>query len=168
MTDGIITLSTKEEEILTRWIYADKLLKLRKYKEEQLIDKIKERFSVSEYTARKDIYQAQALMGSIISINKKYLLHHHAEKLSILMETYSTDKSLVHLVPKLAAEYTKALAAIPDEVNKETPPAPQIIFNIVPGQAITTPKTYEEAVSSIAKRKSAKEYTDFDEVNEDS
>lgn len=162
MTEGDITLLAKEEEILKRWIYADKLLKQRKYTQEQIIEKVSDMFSVSEFTARNDISYAMALFSATITVNKKYLLHHHAENLQLMIEQFSKDKSLVHLVPKLAAEYTRALDAIPDEIKKETPPPPRIVFNIIGGQQ-NTPRTYEEALKSIEKR-SSKEYTDFEEI----
>ncbi len=162
MTDGDITLLPKEEHILSRWCMADKLMKLNKYTEEQIVEKIVEKFSVSQYTARKDIYNAQALMASVMLVNKKYLLNHHAENLKLMIEQFKKDKTLVHLVPKLAAEYTRAIQAIPDDLNAEKRPAPTIIFNVTQSAG----KTFEEALASIEKRKADKEFTDFEEVVE--
>jgi len=162
MNDGDIVLNAEEEEILLRWIYCDKQILQRKYTEKQIIDKIVENFGVSSYTALRDIYQTQALFGAAIKANKKYLLHHHAENILLTIERYKTDKSLVHLVPKLFEAYTKAVVAIPDEINNNTQPPPQMNFFILPGQQVSNVKSFEDAIANISKRMNSNNIQDAD------
>jgi len=171
MIDGDITLTAPEEEILHRWLYCDKLLLQRKYKEEQIIEKIVDTYGVSKYTAKNDIYQAQALMGGVIKPNKKYLLHHHAEGIMLFIERCKLDKSLVYLVPKLLDAYTKAVIAMPDEINKDKMPPPQMNFFIIPGQQITVSKSFEDAIKNMNKRSSPGNHTtdiDYEEIDNES
>jgi hypothetical protein len=163
MDDGDITLQSKEELILHRWNHAYKLFIQKKYTREQIAEKVSERFDVSIYTARNDYYQALALYAGLMHANKKLLLDHHAENLRLMMERFSQDKTLVHLVPKLAAEYTRAVIAIPEEISKDKIPPPQMIFYMIPGQEISSKKGFEEALANIKKRQSQEgKVTDID------
>lgn len=167
MSEGDITLQAKEEQILKRWIYADKLMVQRKYSHEQIKEKISELFDVSMSTANSDIFKAQELFASTITVNKKYCLWHHAEHIKLMISKCSNDKSLMYLLPKLEAEYTRAINSIPDEQNKKPMEAPVMIFNVIEGQGINMPKTFEEAVASMKKRQEEKEYSDFEEVKDE-
>lgn len=166
MSDGDVVLTTNEEEILLRWIYCNKQLLQRKYTEAQIIDRVVSNFSVSSYTARNDIYQAQALFGSTIKANKKYLLYHHAENILLTIERFKFDKALVFLLPKLLDSYTKAVLAMPDEINKDKMPPPTMNFFVIPGQQISSSKTLEDAMESIQKRSNSNNTidTEFEDV----
>src|SRR4051812_24921910 len=124
LSDGDVVLMANEEEILQRWIYCHKQMLQRKFTEGQIIDKIVENFSVSSFTARNDIYQAQAVFGSTIKANKKYLLYNHAENILLTIAKFENDKSLKFLLPKLFDSYTKAVSAIPEEINRDKQPPP--------------------------------------------
>lgn len=165
MTDADIVLSAEEEKILDRWIYCDVLLRQRKFKEEDIIDKIKDKFSVSKFTARNDIYKAQALFEGARKVSKTYLLHHHIEDIALHIERIKFDKSLSHLLPKLYDSYTKAVLALPDETNKNVLPPPVFMFNVVQGQEIKKPMSFEEARAAAQKKlnRSEKDYTDFED-----
>jgi hypothetical protein len=149
MSDGDVVLSANDEEILHRWIFCHKQMLQRKFTEVQIIDKIVENFGISSYTARNDIYQAQALFGSTIKANKKYLLYNHAENILLTIEKFSNDKSLKSLLPKLFDSYTKAVSAIPEEINRDKQPPPMMNFFILPGQQVTSVKTFEEALANL-------------------
>lgn len=152
LSDGDVVLLATEEEIMQRWIYCHKQLIQRKFTDGQIVDKVVENFGVSSYTARNDIYQAQALFGSIIKANKKYLLYNHAEHILLTIETFKTDKSLVYLLPKLFDSYTKAVVAIPEEINRDRQPPPTMNFFILPGQQVNSTKSFEDAVAAIYER----------------
>lgn len=151
-TEGDITLSGEEELIFHRWNSAHKLWLQKKYTEQQIAEKVKELHGVSIFTARNDIYQAMALFGGSIRANKKFLLHHHAESIFLFMERCKVDKTLVHLVPKLADAYTKAVVSMPDEINKDQKQSPQFVFVVKEGQGLSVAKNYEEAVANMKKR----------------
>ncbi len=170
MTDADIVLNYQEDAILSRWVFIDVLLRQRKFREDDIIDQVKTKFTVSQYTARNDIYKAQALFEGARKVSKKYLFQHHAEEIALTIERYKFDKSLVHLLPKLFDSYTKALAALPDEINKTQSPPPIFIFNAAPGQAIGKPMSIKEArQKAIAKmqKKNDEDYIDHEDVSND-
>jgi hypothetical protein len=162
LTDGDISLTAHEEQILSRLNHSYKLQLQRKYTERQVCQKIQDIYQVSFWTAQNDYYQAQALFGGAIKTNKKFVLHHHAESIMVFLEQCKTDKSLMHLVPKLMDSYTKAVMAIPDEINKDKLPPPVMLFAIIEGQSIPMPKTFEQAMASIKSRNNST-YIDFEE-----
>lgn len=161
---GDITLTQKEEEILQRWILCYKLIRQRKFTEEEIIEKIVKLYAVSQYTARNDIYQAMSLHGDMIKANKKLLLYNHAELILLTIEKKKKSAGAESL-SRLFDSYTKAVAAIPDEINKDAMPPPQMLFFIVPGQQIDSVKKFEDAIASIAKRNNSNiQDADFEEV----
>lgn len=166
MTEGDICLTGEEELIFHRWNYAYKLYMQKKYTEDQIVDKVASFGTVSSITARNDIYHAQALFGGSIKSNKKFLLHHHAEDIRLFMEKCKVDKSLVHLVPKLADAYTKAIMAMPEEINKDVMPPPIMNFFLVPGQDLIPAKSFDEAIAEMRTRQD-KEYTDYELIKND-
>lgn len=152
LSDGDVVLVANEEEIMQRWIYCHKQLIQRKFTDGQIVDKVVENFGVSSYTARNDIYHAQALFGSIIKANKKYLLYNHAEHILLTIEEFKNDKDLKYLLPKLFDSYTKAVIAIPEEINRDRQPPPMMNFFILPGQQVNSAKGFEEALAAINQR----------------
>lgn len=147
--DGDIVLTAEEENILMRWKYAHSQIITRKYSEDQVVANICQLHNVSEYTARDDYYKAMTLYSGLIKVNKKFLLHHHAQNILLKIEKYSTDKTLVHLVPKLMEAYTKTVIAIPDDDIKQRKDTPVIKFNIVSGQKITDLSSIDDAIKRL-------------------
>jgi len=143
--DSGIVLSADEEQLLKRWQYCDRLLLQRKFKSEQIADKIKAQFGVSSHTAQNDIAKTQLLFGAARRASKQYLLIHHAEDIALQIERIKYDKSLAHLLPKLYDAYTKAVAALPEEQNKNILPPPVFLFTTPDGQPIAKPMGIEEA-----------------------
>lgn len=171
MTDADIVLSAKEEVILDRWIYCDTMLRSRKWLDDDIIDKVVAKFSVSKFTARNDIYQAQSLFGSCRKYSKRYLLYNHAQDIAMQIERIKYDKSLAHLLPKLNDSYTKALNALPDEIKKSTLPPPVFKFMVVKGQHLPAGMDYDAAMAMadqlIAEdEQREQEYADFEDVPE--
>jgi hypothetical protein len=169
-TDADITLTTKELEIRARWHFAFKVWIQKKFTEQQIVTQIKSQHGVSEYTARNDIYQAQALFGGSILSNKKFLLHHHAENIMLLIEKWKLDKSLAQHVPKLMHEYTIAIKEMPDELSKDKLPPPILNLFVVDGQAVDLPTSYEEAIARMESRQKKKldnDFTDYEVMPDD-
>lgn len=171
MTDADIVLSSQEEIILNRWIYCDTQIRLRKFTEDQIISDIVEKYAVSKFTARNDYYQTQSLFEATRKVSKKYLLIHHAERIALQIQKAEDDKNY-DILPKLNDSYTKAMAAIPDNLNKETTPPPILFFNVVNGQEIQKPMSIDEA-RAAAKRKlnkpvpssAGEDYADFEDMS---
>src|SRR5688572_10127955 len=74
-----IALTSDQEKILDRWIFCNTMLKDRKMKEEDIIDRLASKFEVSKFTARNDIGYTMALFVEARRFSKEYLLYHHIE-----------------------------------------------------------------------------------------
>lgn len=164
MCDGDVTLKVEEEAILNRWIFCDALLKAKEDDEDAIIDKIMSQFGVSHITARKDISNTQRLFADARRINKKYLIHHHLERIDrdiqlIRKKLFSIDikdGNPVQSVPdskemaayaKLLETYTYTLNSIPEEVQIDKQPPPVFQFILAPGQVINSPLALEDAIA---------------------
>lgn len=149
--EGDIPLSPEDEQIFIRWNSAYKFILQKKFTTEQIAEKLKELYRVSIFTARNDIFQAQALFAGSIKASKKFLLYQQQESIMLFIEQCRLDKSLVHLVPKLEMARTKAIMAMPDEINKDVMPPPQI--NFTPKQNTgSPPPDYEAAIKRMKER----------------
>lgn len=125
-----VTLSATEEKMLLRFMMANSLLAERKFTRDQIAEKIKEGFGVSIHTARADINNAYSLFVTVTEDYRRYTLFHHIEFIDQQILKASTDKSLVHLLPKLLDAKTKAVMAMPVEMQAPNVPAPVIIVNV--------------------------------------
>jgi len=163
MLDGDIELKVEEELILNRWILCDALLKAKELTEEQIINKIEEQFKVSRYTALADIANTQKLFADARKINKKYLIHHHLQridediqKIRKRMFQYTDDEGKVtDIMPdakelaayaKLLETYTYTLNSVPDDAKKDIMPPPIFQFLLAPGQTIEYPMDVKDAM----------------------
>lgn len=125
-----VVLTGEEEKILSRLIYTNALLSERKYSSEQIIEKIKEKFAVSQWTARADIEKTYALFSAVTEDYKRFTLKLHVEAIERKIVQWENDKSLAHLLPKLYAEKTRALAEMPVQRQLPNTPAPVIILDM--------------------------------------
>lgn len=160
------TLTSEQEKILDRWIWCNVMLKDRKIKEEDIIDKICTKFQVSKFTARNDIGYTMALFVEARRYSKEYLLYNHIEDIGLLIEKWKLDKSLAPFVPKLLHEYTLAISKLPDTINKQKRPKVVNNFFVVAGQNVEAPSTYDEAIIEadrmIEQEKKESEIEDLD------
>ncbi len=125
-----VALNAIEEKMLDRLIYCKALLSERKYSQDQIEEKIKDKFGCSIWTARKDVQNTYSVFATVTEAYKKFTLRQHVEHLDSLIQQWSKDKSLAHLVPKLAAEKTRAVNAMPVDVENPDLPQPIIMINI--------------------------------------
>jgi len=165
MCDSDITLKAEEEIILDRWIYCDALLKAKDLTEEEIIDNIAEKFGVSVFTARHDITNTQRLFADARKINKKYLIHHHLDRIDrdiqyirkkLFGKTKNADgtdyesspdaKDLAALA-KLFESYTYTLNSVPEETTADKQPPPIFQFILAPGQQIDAPLPLADALT---------------------
>jgi hypothetical protein len=128
-----IVLSAEDEEILKRWDYADKLMQQRQYKMSDVVDKLRDRFNISPFTAQSDIKNAQSLFGATRLLNKDYLIAQHLEAIRLKIKQAESDKSLAPLLPKLYDAERKAILALPDAAKNNDTPTPNIFIGVVPG-----------------------------------
>lgn len=167
------SLASDHEVILDRWIFCNVLLKDRKLKEEDIIQKIEAKYGVSKHTARNDIGYTMALFVEARKYSKEYLLYHHIEDIGILIEKWKMDKSLAPFVPKLMHEYTLAISKLPDTINKQKRPKVVNNFFLVPGQNTEAPMNYDEAVIEANKmieddkKAEQEDYIDYEDMNDD-
>jgi hypothetical protein len=170
MIDADVELRKEENEILNRWFFCDALLRAKSDDEAGIMQKIKDQFNVSIYTARNDIYFTQKLFGECRKINKKYLYHEHLARIDrdiekirkALFRKYkddetgeeyeeSPDAKEIMALAKLHESYTYTLNCIPEEQQEDKQPPPIFQFILAPGQMIERPMQIEDALSKADK-----------------
>lgn len=164
LTHGDIKLKKEEEEILKRWEYCDALLRGKSKNEQQIIDELTTKYSIKPHTARNDIYQTQQLFGKSRQINKKYLAHHHLERIdrdiqlvrSVLFKTVNgtlvtPDAKEMMALAKLFEAYTYTLNSLPEESIEDRTPPPIFHFILAPGQVIEKPLLLDDAMKQADK-----------------
>lgn len=164
MTEGGVTLKVDEEKILNRWIYVDGLLKAKELDEDAMIKAIVQTHGVSEWTARTDISNTQKLFANARKVNKRYLIHHHLERMDkdiqyIRQRMFSKvkdadgneydpsiDAKELAAYAKMMEAYTYTLNSVPDEQVIDKQPPPIFQFILAPGQTIDKPLELEDAM----------------------
>lgn len=164
MMDGDVQLRDDEEKILNRWIVCDALLKAKEHNEEQLILELVKQFKISPFTARNDINYTQRLFADSRKIIKKYLIHHHLDRIDqdiqrmrklLFSNTKKVDNAEYDYVPdakelmalaKLHETYTYTLNSIPEDILEDNQPPPIFQFILAPGQVIELPMLLEDAL----------------------
>lgn len=165
-----VVLTAEEEKILTRLIYTNALLTERKYSSEQIIEKVKEKFGVSQWTARADIEKTYTLFSAVTEDYKRYTLKLHIEAIERKIVQWENDKSLSHLLPKLYDARTRAIAELKVVPLLPDTTAPVIILDIKGSMSKPdiTPEQARAEAEEILKHED-KDITDidFEEVNKD-
>ncbi len=158
-----VVLTGEEEKILSRLIYANALLSERKYNQEAIIERIREKFSVSPWTARNDIDNTYSLFSSVTEDYKRYTLKHHIEDIEKKIRQWENDKSMAHLLPKLYEARTRAIVAMPVKLERPDLPPPVIVLNLT-GNIIQSGLTADQARAQADEllKFEDKEITDID------
>lgn len=164
MMHSDITLTSDEENILTRWIACDALMRMRKHDEDSIVKEMQEQFSISPFTARRDIQQAQRLFSSARQSLKSYFMPLHLERIDKDIEELrkrmfftkknkegedelsSIDSKEVMALAKLHDAYTYAFNSMPEETSTEKMPPPIFHFILAPGQTIEKPMQLDDAI----------------------
>lgn len=164
MTEGGVTLKADEEKILNRWIYVDGLLKAKELDEDGMIKAIVANYHISEWTARTDISNTQKLFANARKVNKRYLIHHHLERMDkdiqyIRQRMFSKikdddgteyepsiDAKELAAYAKMMEAYTYALNSVPDETVADKQPPPIFQFILAPGQMLDKPLELDDAI----------------------
>jgi len=161
LTNGDVRLKVEEEAILKRWEHCDMLLRAKSKSEQQIADEIVEKFYVSVHTARNDIYNTQQLFAKSRQINKKYLIHHHLERIDrdiqlIRSKLFSKSDDGKLIIPnskemvalaKMYETYTYTLNCVPEEQLEDKQPPPVFQFILAPGQVIERPMQITDAIN---------------------
>lgn len=161
MVDSDVKLLVEEEVILKRWEHCDLLLRKKEKNEDEIIADLCERFGISTYTARKDITNTQKLFADCRKINKRYLFHHHLQRIDEDIQrmrkklfNVGEEKEKVPDAKELAAysklleTYTYTLNSIPEEVQQDKQPPPVFQFLLAPGQVIEKPMPIADALDA--------------------
>lgn len=142
-----VVLTPAEEKILTRWTRAHSMLQEKKFSREEIAEKIKQYYNVSIYTARSDIDNAYSLFVSVTQDYQRYSLFYQVEYIDKLLAKAEVDKSMLQMIPKLLAERTRAIAAMPVKITGPDLPAPVInLFGVFYNQ--TQPES-KQNISSL-------------------
>jgi hypothetical protein len=149
----------EEHAILQRWEYCDRLLYAKEHDEQTIIDMLVKQFEVSHFTARNDIYYTQRLFADARKIQKKYLIHHHLDRIDkdlqkVRTQMFATegekyiDPKEIQALAKLHETYTYTLNSIPEDAISEKQPPPIFQFILAPGQAIDKPMQIDDAMKA--------------------
>jgi hypothetical protein len=168
LTKGDVLLHADEERILDRCTFTDGLIRSKKYQRDDIISMICQRFTVSKFTAERDITNAHSIFGSTRQISKKYLIGQHIEDIGLIIQAAKTDEALKPQLPKLLEAYTKAIQAMPDDISagENSPTLLQFVFQ---GGAIDTGMTPDEAMKmaeKFMKRKAYAEDISYEELKD--
>lgn len=163
--DGTLVLSPDEEKMLSRLCAADALMRSNKHTSDAICKQLQADFAISEFTALKDLKNAQKLFSQAREINKKYLAHLHLERINADIEAArdrlfyeenpgmpgvkfarTPDAKELAALAKLHDAYNNTLKAAPSDEVKEVLPPPIFIFNLIKGQEIETTLTVEQAM----------------------
>lgn len=165
MCDGDVTLKVEEEKILDRWIVCDAMMRAKEKDEQGIIDELVRLYTISPFTARNDIAYTQRLFADARKINKKYLIHHHLQRIDediqkirkVLFETTTEeDGKVIQHIPtekdmaayaKMLEAYTYTLNSVPEEIQVDKQPPPVFQFLLAPGQVIDKPMELEDALA---------------------
>lgn len=164
-TESGVVLTIHEEKMMSRLMYANGLLSEKRYSRVKIEEMIVSKFGVSSWTARADINNTYTLFVTVTEDYKRYTLFHHIESIEAEINKVKNDKSLVHLLPKLLAEKTKAIAALPVKTERPDLPAPVIVLSVVGEMKkpeMDTVTAREEADSIIELED--KDFIDYEEV----
>lgn len=146
-----IELTPKQEQLLERYKYADELIRLNKYKREQIANMIMAKFDLSRDTAYKDIVNAEYIFSSSYPLNKRYIIGLRIEFLqrkiraAYALSDFAAAASLERVLQNYIADY-------PDFLPPRAPK--QIVLN-VQNNILHTDMTAEQAFelsANIAKR----------------
>ena len=155
LTKSDIVLTGEEEKILTRWEYADRLMRQRTFGTEAIRIKIQQEFGVSRFTADNDIFSAQEIFAKTRQLNKKYIAHLHLEDIQtdirrIRQRWYENgsipDNKEISALAKLHDSYTRQLDNLPDETPQQDVQRPIIIFELVGAQDLKMPMDVDRAL----------------------
>lgn len=166
--DSGIVLVAKEEQMLKRMVFANTFLSENKYTVDEVAEKLKDLFGVSIWTAKDDIKKTYTLFASVTEDYKRYAMRHHIEFLNKKISQWENDKSMAPFLPKLIAEKTRALAALPVQPEAPDVPPPVIIVNVTAD--IKAPLQTIDAISQADKLiefEKEHEYLEFEDKPED-
>jgi hypothetical protein len=166
--DSGIVLVTKEEQMLKRMVFADRFLSENKYTVDEVAEKLKDLFGISIWTAKDDIKKTYTLFAGVTEDYKRYAMRHHVEFLNKKISQWENDKSMAPFLPKLIAEKTRALAALPVQAEAPDVPPPVIIVNVTAN--IIAPMDAGDALSQADKLiefEKEHEYLEFEETPDD-
>lgn len=142
--DSGIQLSDKAQVLLTRWRYADEVIRENRYKRELVAQKIVNKFGVSRDTAYKDIVNAEMVFASSTPLNKRYWIQNRIEYLQQKIDDCYIDKDRISAA-MLEKTLMKLIELYPDYAPPRAPQA--IIFNITNNYQfnITPEQAFENA-----------------------
>lgn len=157
---GDVMLHSDEERMMMRWMYADALIRGRRMRRDEIIEEIVKKFEVSKFTADADIRNAHEVFARTRTLNKKYLLGHLIEDLTIQIEKAKRDPEMKKILPHFYRELRTAINDLPEEISTDKLPPAVIMFNLFDPEKFKTGLTPEQAMSK------AKEFLRKQEIDD--
>lgn len=155
LTRGDLQLNPAEEAILSRWEYADLLMRQGITLTEVLIKQITDKYSVSRFTADSDISNAMEVFSKSRKINRRYLGHLHLQDIAAdlvrVRDKFFKNKAVpdskdLQALAKMHDAYTYQLNSLPED--EEQVPVGKIImqFELPAGQTMQAPLEMNDAL----------------------
>lgn len=165
--DPAMELTADAERLLQRLMFADAKMRSRKLTDDEVMQELQTTFSISEWTALKDIKQAQKLFAKARTINKEYFANLHLERINKDIEDarerlfYYEDEKIpgvklprtpdakeLAALAKLHHVYSYTLHNAPEEKSGDTQPPPIFNFSMV---VINTGMNVQDALAAADK-----------------
>jgi hypothetical protein len=133
MLHNDVKLTGSQDALCTRLMFVDSLNRGRKHTTDEIIELLKEKFTITQYRAQQDLYDCQKVFGETRKLNKTYLLSHHIQDIGITIQK-CLDAKKFDLLAKLYDNYTYAINSLPVETEMKESPPTQItyVFNGAP------------------------------------
>lgn len=166
-----IVLTQEQQDLSDRLFFTDMLIRKRKWTRDEVIRMIRTRFKVSQWRANQDITEAHKVFGETRKLNKQYLLSHHIEEIQLQIQM-AKEKGMEDLLPKLNANLTDALNALPIEKDPLDSRPKKIVYiagdiNInnegAPGQNKKPLSAALKEADDLLQKESDGEYIEFEE-----
>jgi hypothetical protein len=182
-----IELTSDAEKLLKRLMFADAKMKTRKFTEEEVINELMATFTISEFTALRDIKQAQKLFVAARGINKQYFSHLHLERINKDIEDTRDrlfweendempgvkfprvpDAKELAALARLHQAYSFTLNTAPEEKGQDVLPPPVFNFSqVVINTGMSVEQAMKEADSLLNGAPTPSELKDYYQDAED-
>lgn len=161
--EGVIELNERQQKLLERWTEADRLMRSRRYKKNEVYTILMKTFNYSLATAKRDVRDMQYVFGGENNDDKSYIMALHRDFIYDLIN-YAKSLGELKIVVALIREMTIAIKEMPDNNKGNTTPAMIIMnFNTTVKNELAGGIT-EENAAEVLKRTIGKDFIEFEEL----
>jgi hypothetical protein len=159
-----VNLTASQDQLCTRLMYVDTLIRERQKTTDEIIEALKEKFGTTLYRAQQDIYDCHKVFGDTRRLNKNYVLSHHIDDIRLMIKKI-IDAKEYSLLPKFYDNLTYAVNSLPVVEDAKDAPPTQIIM-VYNGAPPVEQKPLEDVLAeadNLLKPTVDGEYIDYEE-----